>query len=132
MIIPINHIVLYLLYHGISDLLKDAREYLMMIFALELLRNSFAELLIHLLSNPPSPADHLIIYQLHPLIQVLSLLALLFQSIDLVVQLSQFWGHGTGLLSRVSVVRLLHLELVQLLPPVLVLSPKVIDLSLVV
>ena len=84
-ILSVDHVVLNLLYHGISDLLENAREYLVMIFAFELWRDCLSELLIHLLSNSTGPADHLIIYQLNPLVQVLSLLALLFQSIDLVV-----------------------------------------------
>ena len=80
----INNVVLDLLNHCISNLLKDCDECFGSISLCT--ADALLELLIDFLSDSSSPSDDLVIDQLDAFVQVLSLLALLPQYCDLVVE----------------------------------------------
>lgn len=104
----------------------------MVIFAIELMSNVVSELLINLLSNAACPGNNLIINELDALVQILGLLTLTSQCSQFGVQSSKFRCNSPLFLGRIIIISLLHLQLMQLLPPSLVLPSEIIDLTLIV
>jgi hypothetical protein len=77
--------------------------------------NIFLELLVNLLSDSASPPNNLIVNKLHTLVQILSLLTLLLQPSDFVIenlQLRADDGTWARLLAGIVVICYLHLQLV--------------------
>lgn len=81
------------------------------------------------------PRGHLVISKLDLFVDLFSLLALLLRNLDSLVELRQL-GSELGLAGRIDLVLLfilvvVHLQLLQLLSPVLVVLPQLVDFGLV-
>ena len=115
---------------GLHDLLEAEVHCL---FLLVVGTNIFAELLVNLLNDAVQPVTHVSVSQFNFFVHLDSLVVELLRRLDLDVQLVDLWvSRATSLNFKVSLlVRVLHLQLVELLSHLLILTTKSIEFLLI-
>lgn len=119
-----------MLAHGVHDLLEAEGHRL-----ISKLTNVFGELLVNFLCDAVGPRRHLILSELHLFIDLFSLLALFLGDLDGLVELGKFgcqlWLSGGINLVLLLILIVVHLQLLELLSPVLVVLAELVDLGFV-
>ena len=107
-----------LLADRLSDLLETEGHRLVLVGT-----DVFVELLVDLVDDAPAPGFHLLVNQLHLVVELFSLVLLLGVVCDVLVELVEVGVLGLALLVKILAVAALDLEFMQLIALLLVVVP---------